>query len=110
MTAKATKKSSTATEIVVGDFHRILEPDSRWELGGFALTLGVILDTFIVRPILVPAFLAWLYRLMPERKPVHHEAVEGRLEPALAASMAGEAITIPAKPHTEMAVRRSVKG
>ncbi len=78
---------------------------------GFALTLGVILDTFIVRPVLVPAFLAWLYRLMPERKPaVHHEAVEGRLEPALAASMAGEAITIPAKPHTEMAVRRSVKG
>ena len=40
MTAKATKKSSTATEIVVGDFHRILEPDSRWELGGFALPDG----------------------------------------------------------------------
>lgn len=40
MTSRPPKQSSAATETIVGHYHRILESDSKWELGSFALPDG----------------------------------------------------------------------
>lgn len=77
---------------------------------GFALTLGVILDTFIVRPILVPAFLAWLYRLVPEKHVGKVMEPEELLEDVtVIGGPRLETLTVPAKPHTEMVRTRTTK-
>ncbi len=48
---------------------------------GFALGLGVLLDTFIVRPILVPAFVVLIHRNRPGER-IEAHAISGQAEMA----------------------------
>jgi RND superfamily putative drug exporter len=50
---------------------------------GFALGLGVLLDTFLVRPILVPAFVVLMERVQPGKRAPDHEPNEFLIAPTV---------------------------
>jgi RND superfamily putative drug exporter len=52
---------------------------------GFALAFGVLLDTFVIRPILVPAFTLFVWRDRRKRTTEQHKILKFELPPRLAA-------------------------
>ncbi len=52
---------------------------------GFALAFGVLLDTFIVRPILVPAFTVLIWKKLEgaEAAKIHHLRYRDKLRKAI---------------------------